>query len=122
VNGCTVVVCRGCCCGLTRSKKPDGQAKRALELLRRLLQREATVELSGCLGPCGSKDVVVVRPSRNGKLGGARPQWFGFTRDEAAVRDLADYVKAGGPGIAAMPATLELHLIDRDGERLRPSG
>jgi (2Fe-2S) ferredoxin len=122
MNGCTVVVCRGCCCGLTRSKRPDGQAKRALELLRRLVHRHATVELSGCLGPCGSKDVVVIRPSRTGKLSGARPQWFGFTRDEQVVRDLARYVIEGGPGVAELPPTLELSLIDRDGERLRRSG
>jgi (2Fe-2S) ferredoxin len=119
---CTVVVCRGCCCGLTRAKKPDGQAKRSLELMRRLLHRAATVQLSGCLGPCGSKDVVVVRPSREGRLRGARPQWFGFMRDEGAVRDLAAYVEAGGPGVADLPSGLAISLIDREGDRLRPSG
>jgi (2Fe-2S) ferredoxin len=101
-----LVMCQGCCCGRER---PD--------LLRDFCAaRPDTVRLqvTGCLDRCDYADVVVVRPSPEGRRHGGRPIWFGFT-DEYAADRLRDWIDAGGPGLADMPADLALHEISRPG-------
>lgn len=108
----TVTVCRGCCCG-TIQKHPGITNAEHLDRLRRALRGRADVRVSDCLGPCERSNVVVVSPSRQGRLDGGRPAWFGFVLGEDAIDDLAGWVAAGGPGVAVPPATLDLHCIGR---------
>jgi hypothetical protein len=104
-----VVVCRGCCCGTPR-KHPDTDHGAQLRTLRTRLGADA-VRTSDCLGPCGEANVTVVLPSRAGRLNGGRPTWLGFVLSDAAIADVTAWIDSGGPGLAPIPATLDLHRI-----------
>ncbi|WP_328474600.1 hypothetical protein OHA21_15625 [Actinoplanes sp. NBC_00393] len=56
-------------------------------------------------------NVVVVHPTPAARRQGARPVWFGLVLDDVIVTDIAAWVRAGGPGIAEMPAPLALSVI-----------
>ncbi|MBO8191035.1 (2Fe-2S) ferredoxin domain-containing protein [Streptomyces oryzae] len=110
---CTLVVCRGCCCG-NPGKYP--QADHAWQLDR--LRAEAagsggrfTVRTTDCLGPCGQANVVVVQPSTAGRLAGGRATWIGFAMGDDCTDDLVRWATEGGPGVAQPPVTLELQFI-----------
>ena len=63
---CTVVVCRGCCCGDAR-KHPGTDHAWQLELLRAgAAEHGFQVRTTDCLGPCDQANVIVVRPSAAG--------------------------------------------------------
>lgn len=102
-----LVVCQGCCCGRDR---PD----RSAALRDFCAGRPDTVRLleTGCLNRCDYADVVVVRPSPEGRRRGGRPTWFGFADDHAVDR-LREWIDAGGPGVADLPDDLALHEISR---------
>jgi hypothetical protein len=116
-----IVVCRGCCCGIPRSHPhTDHDAHlAALRQTRDHTGRTVPVLVSSCLGPCTDGNIVVVHPSAPGRRRGARPIWLGFVNDDAAVSDLTGWLAAGGPGIAALPATLELHRVTPPTRRAR---
>ena len=118
---CRIVVCRGCCCG-TRRRHPGVDHDGHLEMLRRTRDRTGRavpVLVSSCLGPCAEGNVVVVHPSAEGRRRGARPVWLGSLNDDDAVSDLTHWINAGGPGLAPLPTTLELHRITASGRRVR---
>lgn len=80
-------VCRGCCCG-TRAKHPNVDHAALEEQLRAGAQAAgATYEVTGCLGPCGQGNVVVLRSA-------GRLRWFRRVNDtevaEAVVALLTD--------------------------------
>jgi hypothetical protein len=106
-------VCRGCCCGDAR-KNPgtdhEGQLARLREAAAASDGRLA-VRTSDCLGPCGQANVIVVQPSTEGRRRGARATWIGWVLDGDATDDVITWASAGGPGIADLPATLELQVI-----------
>ncbi|MFF3956720.1 (2Fe-2S) ferredoxin domain-containing protein [Streptomyces sp. NPDC001890] len=102
---CRVVVCRDCCCGTVKVN-----ADHAAQTAR--LREIAPVWISECLDVCEQANVVVVQPSAAGRAAGARPVWLGLVNDPAATEDIADWVRAGGPGVAARPEILDLYLID----------
>jgi (2Fe-2S) ferredoxin len=108
---CTVTVCRDCCCG-SRSKHPltdhDGQ----LAALRSALEPDHRVRTSLCLDVCSQSNVMVVQPAPSARRAGARPVWFGLVHDDVVAADLVSWIRDGGPGVAAMPAVLELSVID----------
>jgi (2Fe-2S) ferredoxin len=79
------------------------------------------VRTSSCLDRCDYADVVVVRPSPEGRRRGGRPVWFGFTDAYAAER-VAGWVDAGGPGIADIPEDLDLHRVERPRVSVRAAG
>ena len=84
---CTVVVCRGCCCG-NRSKHPGTDHAWQLDRLRAAgAEHGFQVRTTDCLGPCDQANVLVVQPSAAGRRAG------------------------GGPGLADPPTTLELQFI-----------
>jgi hypothetical protein len=62
------------------------------------------------LSSCKSSNVVVVRPAKGTA---ARPVWLGGVLTDEAVDHVLDWVAAGGPGRAEMPAGLVDHQIDR---------
>ncbi|WP_367319454.1 (2Fe-2S) ferredoxin domain-containing protein [Streptomyces sp. HUAS ZL42] len=110
---CTLVVCRGCCCGNPR-KYPDDDHVWQLDRLRAgaaASDGRFTVRTTDCLGPCDQANVVVVQPSTAGRLAGARPVWIGFASGEDCTDDLLDWAAAGGPGVAEPPVTLELQFV-----------
>ncbi|WP_134741528.1 (2Fe-2S) ferredoxin domain-containing protein [Nocardioides sp. 503] len=101
----TVTVCRGCCCG-TATKRPLVDHAARLEALRRLLDGTARVRVTDCLGPCERSDVMVVSPSPEGRRSGGRPVWLGQVNGRHEPSALADWVAAGGPGLADVPESL----------------
>ncbi|MGW8395157.1 (2Fe-2S) ferredoxin domain-containing protein [Streptomyces lydicus] len=110
---CTLVVCRGCCCGNPR-KHPGIDHQWQLE---RLLAAAAgsggrlAVRTSDCLGPCGQANIVVIQPSSDGRRRGGRSTWIGWAMDDDCTDDILAWVAAGGPGVAEPPATLELQFV-----------
>ncbi|MFJ4468383.1 (2Fe-2S) ferredoxin domain-containing protein [Streptomyces sp. NPDC089424] len=106
---CRVVVCRDCCCGSPKVTGVDHAAQTAR------LAEDAPVLVTDCLDACDQANVVVVRPSSEGRAAGGRPVWFGLVNDPAATEDVAAWVRAGGPGLVALPDILELHVFTPPG-------
>jgi hypothetical protein len=106
LTGCTVTLCRGCCCG-TVDKHPDVDHARQVARLRAALPGHR-VRVSACLNACDRSNVVVVQPTPDARRAGARPWWFGWVLGDRAARDLAAWVTAGGPEVAEPPAGLAL--------------
>ena len=108
--GCTLTVCRDCCCGSLR-KHPaidhDGQ----LDVLRTALEPAHRVRTSLCLDACSQSNVIVVHPTPAARRRGVRPVWFGLMFDDFVLDDLIAWVTAGGPGIQPLPDVLELSVI-----------
>ncbi len=107
-SGCTVTVCRGCCCGRPE-KNPGIDHAGQLAQLREELPPEARLRLSDCLDVCERSNVIVVGPSPAGRAAGARPVWLGQVADQDAITDITDWVAAGGPGVADPPPLLDLY-------------
>ncbi|MFM9373403.1 (2Fe-2S) ferredoxin domain-containing protein [Streptomyces sp. Da 82-17] len=110
---CTVVVCRGCCCGNPR-KYPGIDHDWQLDLLRAAAAESdgrVAVRVSDCLGPCDQANVIVVQPSTAGRQAGGKPTWIGFAMGDDCTEELIAWVTAGGPGLAPPPATLELQFV-----------
>ncbi len=106
---CTVSVCRGCCCGTPKIPGLDHVAQ--LADLRASLAEVATVRPVTCLDACDHANVVVVQPSAEGRRAGGRPVWLGLVNDRAAAADITAWVEAGGPGLAPLPAILDLYTF-----------
>jgi hypothetical protein len=86
----TVLVCRGCCCGTAR-KHPDVDHEQQLQVWRDAAARGgALVRAVGCLGPCSTSNVVVVRSP-----GASTRTWFGWMLDEDATEAMAAWIAHG---------------------------
>ncbi|MFI6007575.1 (2Fe-2S) ferredoxin domain-containing protein [Streptomyces sp. NPDC051243] len=108
---CTLVVCRGCCCG-DPGKHPGTDHAWQLERLRAAgAEHGFQVRTTDCLGPCDQANVIVVQPSAAGRRAGGRPAWVGFAMDDDSTEDVVRWAAAGGPGLAEPPVTLELQFI-----------
>lgn len=105
--GPALTVCHGCCCARTDDGRRDPAAAGRLRALR----REAQVRVADCLGPCEEKDVLVVRPSSVGRRAGAKPVWLAWTGDDDTQAEVVRWVRAGGPGVTDLPATLDAHVF-----------
>ncbi len=108
--GCTVTVCRGCCCG-SAAKHPDVDHGAQLAELRERLKGVAQVRVSSCLDTCERSNVVVVTPSDAGRAAGARPAWLGDVLAEDATEEIVEWVRAGGPGVSDPPLAVDLRLF-----------
>ncbi|GGN46466.1 (2Fe-2S) ferredoxin domain-containing protein [Streptomyces fuscichromogenes] len=104
---CTVTVCRGCCCGTDKIPGVDHSAQ--LATLKSELGSVARVRAVNCLDACEQANVIVVQPSSAGRAAGGRPVWLGLVNDPDATADIADWVAAGGPGLADPPDILDLY-------------
>ncbi|MEV6235395.1 hypothetical protein [Lentzea sp. NPDC051838] len=102
-----ITVCRGCCCG-TERKHPEVDHDRQLDVLR---SRLATVKVADCLDACESSNIVVVQPSPAARSNGAKPVWVGSILDDEALHGVADWVDAGGPGVAAPPPAIAALIV-----------
>ncbi|MBB0245447.1 (2Fe-2S) ferredoxin domain-containing protein [Streptomyces alkaliphilus] len=118
---CSVVICRGCCCG---NPAKDPGTDHTGQLLR-LREAEADsagrlrVRVSDCLGPCGKANVLVVTPSSEGRRRGGRPVWLGWVNGAEVTEEVLEWVAAGGPGVVEPPVTLDLHEVP-PGDPARP--
>ena len=108
--GCTVTVCRGCCCGRPE-KNPGVDHPAQLVHLRTHLPKSTTVRVSDCLDVCERSNVIVLSPSPQGRAAGARPVWLGQVHDQDVIAEITDWIAAGGPGIAEPPPTLDLYAF-----------
>jgi (2Fe-2S) ferredoxin len=108
--GCTVTVCRGCCCG-TPGKHPGTDHPGQLARLGAAVSGGGRLRQSGCLDLCDRSNVVVVSPSVAGRRKGGRTVWFVDVLDDRLVGGIADWVRAGGPGVADPPAWLADHTF-----------
>ncbi len=122
---CTLVVCRGCCCGNPR-KHPGIDHQWQLDRLRAAAAESRgrlAVRTTDCLGPCGQANVIVVQPSGAGRRSGGRATWIGWANDDDCTDDILGWVTGGGPGLAEPPATLQMQFIRPPGEaRTRARG
>ena len=109
-SGCTVTVCRDCCCGNV-SKHPTVDHAAQIERLRAALDPAHRVRTSLCLDDCSQANVLVVQPDPEARRGGARPVRFGLVLEDSVLDDIVGWVRAGGPGRAAMSPVLELSVI-----------
>ncbi|MDI6099586.1 hypothetical protein QLQ12_13360 [Actinoplanes sp. NEAU-A12] len=114
-----MTVCRDCCCGSLR-KHPAVDHDGQLDGLRAAVEPAHRVRTSLCLDACSQSNVVVVHPAPEARRAGARPVWFGLVLDDAVVEDLAQWVRDGGPGVARMPAVLELSVIRAPDGKAQP--
>ncbi|MER6573658.1 (2Fe-2S) ferredoxin domain-containing protein [Streptomyces sp. NPDC001093] len=108
---CTLVVCRGCCCGNPRKHPGTDHAWQLDRLRAGAAERGFQLRTTDCLGPCDQANVIVVQPSTAGRRAGGRAVWVGFAMDDDSTDDLLRWAQAGGPGIAEPPATLALQFI-----------
>ncbi|MDX3799213.1 (2Fe-2S) ferredoxin domain-containing protein [Streptomyces sp. AK04-3B] len=111
---CTIVVCRGCCCG-DGGKHPGFDHEWQLARLRGAASASGggfAVRTTDCLGPCDQANVIVVQPSAAGRRAGGRAAWVGFAMDDDCTEEILAWAAAGGPGLAVPPPTLELQFID----------
>ncbi|MFI5683472.1 (2Fe-2S) ferredoxin domain-containing protein [Streptomyces sp. NPDC051636] len=108
---CTLVVCRGCCCGNPRKHPGTDHAWQLDRLRAAAAEHGFQVRTSDCLGPCDQANVIVVQPSAAGRRAGARATWVGFATDDACTDEIVSWAAAGGPGVAQPPVTLELQFI-----------
>lgn len=87
-----------------------------LERLRRIeLSRVARLALSECLDECDRGDVVVARPSPQGRQARVAPVWFERLAGDDLTEQLSDWLARGGPGLAELPPELGARVIQRDG-------
>lgn len=111
---CTLVVCRGCCCG-DPSKNPGTDHAGQLARLREAAAASGgrlAVRTTDCLGLCAQANVIVVQPTTEARRRGARAAWFGWALDDTATDEIIAWAESGGPGATPVPPTLDLHRID----------
>lgn len=100
------------CAGETlgdRDGVPGGQLRR----LRAIDEAgEVRLTLVECLDECERGDVVVVRPGVDVRTV-ARPAWFAGLAGDELTGALRDWLRAGGPGVATLPESLEGLRLDR---------
>ncbi len=114
VEGCTVTVCRDCCCG-NALKYPSVDHDAQLDRLRDALSPAHRIRTSQCLDVCAEANVMVVHPTPAARRRGAHPVWFGLVLSDAVEADMVAWVEAGGPGVAEIPAVLDLSVIPAPG-------
>ncbi|MFG3086749.1 (2Fe-2S) ferredoxin domain-containing protein [Streptomyces antibioticus] len=110
---CTLVVCRGCCCGDARKHPGYDHAGQLARLRAAAAASDGAfqVRTTDCLGPCDQANVIVVQPSTAGRRAGGRPTWVGFATNDASTTELLTWATTGGPGVAPPPPTLELQFV-----------
>ncbi|MEV8531924.1 (2Fe-2S) ferredoxin domain-containing protein [Streptomyces sp. NPDC051211] len=111
---CTLVVCRGCCCGTSRKNPGTDHAAQLARLEEAAAGSEGrlAVRTVDCLGPCAQANIIVVQPSTEARRRGARATWFGWVLDDSATDDITAWALSGGPGSTPLPPALTLHQVD----------
>lgn len=89
---------------------PGGQLARLRALASAGVARLTTVD---CLDECERGDVVVARPSARRRGDGAAPVWFERLAGPEVTAELDGWLRAGGPGAAAVPGALAERVVER---------
>ena len=92
-------------------KHPDVNHDAQVVRLRDALPAPHRIRISDCLDACARSNIMVVHPTPQARRAGARPVWFGFVLDDVITDDIAAWVRDGGPGVAPLPAVLELSVV-----------
>ncbi|MET7575233.1 (2Fe-2S) ferredoxin domain-containing protein [Streptomyces sp. NPDC005492] len=108
---CTLVVCRGCCCGNPRKFPATDHTWQVERLRAGAAEHGFHVRTTDCLGPCDQANVIVVQPSAAGRRAGGRATWIGFAMDDDCTEELLRWAAEGGPGVAVPPVALELQFV-----------
>ncbi len=107
----TVTVCRGCCCG-THKKHPDVDHDAQLDLLRESVGDSARVRNQRLPRRLQAiqrhRGVAVPCRTRRGRSTGVAQKVLTVS----AMRDIGEWLHAGGPGAATPPPAVE-HLVYR---------
>ena len=106
-----LTVCRDCCCG-SSEKHPGVDHDAQLTAIRGAVGERHRVRVSECLRVCERSNVVVVHPTPAARRGGARLVHLGDVLDDHLVGAVADWLDAGGPGVAEVPAALTARIFD----------
>lgn len=85
---CTLVVCRGCCCGNPRKHPGTDHAWQLDRLRAAAAEHGFQVRTTDCLGPYDQANVIVVQPSTAGRQAGGRATWIGFAMDDDCTDDV----------------------------------
>ena len=110
-----VLVCRGCCCGSPAKHRRTDHEGQLGDLQEASAAGGGTrVLVADCLDRCEDSNVVLLRPSRAAKRGGARPIWLGGVLTPAQTELLCGWLRRGGPAAGPAPRPLL-------GLRLRPA-
>ncbi|WP_197677035.1 hypothetical protein [Friedmanniella luteola] len=64
--------------------------------------------VSTCLDACERSNVVVVLPGQPGREAGGEALWIGGVNDPEITRGIIDWVRAGGPALAAEPTLVAI--------------
>ena len=72
---------------------------------------EVVTRAVDCFDVCEGDSVSVVRPSPQGRLEGGRPTWLRDTHDPDVLAAVAEWVDAGGPGVAEAPDLVAIHTF-----------
>lgn len=104
-RGPRVRMCRGCCCGTIR-KLPDVDHSAIAQILENEIGPASDLVTSDCLWACEHSNVVVVNPAPTARRTGARAAWITEVNTLERAHTLAEWVRAGGPGKAELPAEL----------------
>jgi hypothetical protein len=108
-----ITVCRDCCCGTTR-KHPGVDHDAQVEALRDGCSGLGRVTVSRCLLACEGSNVVVVAPApERRRTNKTQPVWLKGILTYQLTDAVTDWVRAGGPGRAALPAILLPHIGER---------
>jgi hypothetical protein len=104
-----VILCLGCCCGRTDNGHPEVPVEwMKHEWRKRALAKKVQLTISGCLGPCDVRNVVLV-------MIGDQPVWLGGldgSKHYAALADWAAACDRAGSAIP-LPASLASFRMDR---------
>jgi (2Fe-2S) ferredoxin len=104
--------CRGCCCG-TRKKHPGVDASLLSKVLKEGARAAgADYRRTGCLGPCGQGNIVVVRAA-------GRTRWFRKMDDEDTTLALMDHLVDSGNVIDLPEALRRRVMTKREGRKPR---
>lgn len=73
----------------------------------------ARVKVVRCISECKKSNVVVVRPSKEARKAGAKNIWLGRIVSARTMRQIARWVRAGGPGVVDRPKELDQHYFKK---------
>ncbi|MXV78502.1 (2Fe-2S) ferredoxin domain-containing protein [Candidatus Poribacteria bacterium] len=105
-----IIVCKGCCCGVTEKRKPSVPVEwLKREWRHRRLSTSITLTISeGCLGPCDLANVICIT-SPSGVV------WLGQIKRHKDYARLVDWAEAVSrkDALLPLPSTFDSHRFDR---------
>ncbi|MGX7827026.1 (2Fe-2S) ferredoxin domain-containing protein [Actinokineospora sp. 24-640] len=106
-----LTVCAECFSGSVPDDATVDRAGRLARLRALAAETGASVRTADCLDTCDIAGVVVVQAK------GSAPVWLGWVLSDAVFDDIESWLTSGGPGVAPLRDTLDLHRITAPGLR-----